>query len=268
MLWLDDAACREPAVAGGKGASLARLASAGLPVPPGFVVTAHEMVRAAGGAALRAALRAGDGERAQALARTARPPRAEVERAYGRLGGRVAVRSSAVAEDSAASSYAGQHDSYLDVEGADDVCRRIADCWASYFGARALAYRARLAALDELGMAVVVQRMVPAERAGVLFTIDPLHGGEGMVAEAVTGSGERLVAGLVTPDHYELDREGAVVSQRLPGERVLDAGELRALAALGRRLETVLGGPQDVEWALCGTRWYVLQSRPVTTLAR
>jgi pyruvate,water dikinase len=291
MLAFADEACLEVPRAGGKGASLARMSALGLPVPPGFVVPAECLAAALpdGGAALRAALP--DAKQAQAIVGAAEVPEA-VAAAYEQLGldAPVAVRSSACAEDSEAASYAGQQETYLHVRGADAVRARVRDCWASFFSERALFYRGRKGSLDDLGMAVVVQRMVQAEVAGVLFTCDPIHNRrDRMVVEAVLGLGEAAVSGQVTPDHYVLKRDGtlkraqvaqqpfAVVARPDGGteERPLDPeqggaqklGEeqLRELARIGDDLEQRLGRAQDIEWALEGGEIFVLQARPVTT---
>ncbi len=290
MLRFDEAECREVAQAGGKGASLARMSELGLPVPPGFVVPAGCLVDALGdgGAALRAALP--DAAKAQAVVAAVEPP-AEIAEAYAALGDDppVAVRSSACAEDSETASYAGQQETYLYVRGADDVLARVRDCWASFFSERAIFYRERKGSLDDLGMAVVVQRMVRAEVAGVLFTCDPVHRRrDRMVVEAVLGLGEAAVSGAVTPDHYVLKRDGTVKRAQVArqpfaivpvesggteerqlgdegGEQKLDEEQLRELARIGDDLEQRLGGPQDIEWALEGGELFVLQARPVTT---
>jgi pyruvate,water dikinase len=295
ILRFGDEACREVATAGGKGASLARMAALGLPVPPGFVVPADSMTEALGArlAELRAAL-ASDKARARAIVGETELPEAlrdEVERAYRELGEDVpvAVRSSACAEDSQAASFAGQQETYLHVRGADLVLARVRDCWASFFTERALFYRERKHTLDDLGMAVVVQRMVSADVAGVLFTCDPVQRRrDRMVVEAVFGLGEACVSGQVTPDHFVLARDGTVKRQSLSvqpllvesgpgggtaeraldpehgGAPTLDQDRLRELARLGDDLEARLGGPQDIEWALEGGKLFVLQARPVT----
>jgi pyruvate, water dikinase len=289
MLRFDQDACADVGRAGGKGASLARMTALGLPVPPGFVVPADTLVAALGdgGAELRAALP--DAGRAQAIVARAEPP-ADIAAAYEALGDDppVAVRSSACAEDSEAASYAGQQETYLHVRGAPAVLDRVRDCWASFFSERALFYRERKGSLDDLGMAVVVQRMVQADVAGVLFTCDPVHRRrDRMVVEAVLGLGEAAVSGAVTPDHYVLTRDGtvkrakvarqpfAVVPLEGGGTEERELGEegaepklgeeqLRELARIGDDLEQRLGGPQDIEWALEGDEIYVLQARPVT----
>jgi pyruvate, water dikinase len=288
LLRFDDDVCTEVARAGGKGASLARMSSLGLPVPEGFVIPADVLAQVVDVDALRAALP--DHDKAQAIVADAQPP-AEIAEAYAALGDDppVAVRSSACAEDSETASYAGQQETYLYVRGADQVVDRVRDCWASFFSERAIFYRQKKGSLEDLGMAVVVQRMVRSDVAGVLFTCDPVRGRrDRMVVEAVLGLGEAAVSGQVTPDHYILKRDGTVrkaqVSEQpfaiVPveaggteerelgaegAEQKLGEEHLRELAKLGDDLEQRLGGPQDIEWALEGGELYVLQARPVTT---
>jgi pyruvate,water dikinase len=288
LLRFDHPECLQVPRAGGKGASLARMSGLGLPVPEGFVVPADALAQVVDAEALRAALP--DHDKAMEIIAGAQPP-AEIGEWYEALGGDppVAVRSSACAEDSETASYAGQQETYLYVRGADAVLDRVRDCWASFFSERAIFYRQQKGSLDDLGMAVVVQRMVRADVAGVLFTCDPVRGRrDRMVVEAVLGLGEAAVSGQVTPDHYILKRDGtvrkahvseqpfAIVPVESGGteERELGAegsapklGEeqLRELARLGDDLEQRLGGPQDIEWAVEGGELYVLQARPVTT---
>src|SRR5919201_3820093 len=208
VVWFDDAACLDVGIAGGKGASLARMAAEGLPVPPGFVVAADALGRCVDGERLRTLAREGDHAAAQALFRGASPPD-DVAPAYERLGGLVAVRSSACAEDSDAASFAGQQETFLNVFGAAEVARHVVECWASFFSERALFYRARKGSLDDVRMAVVVQQMVEPEKAGVLFTCDAVQRRrDQMIVEAVFGLGEQVVSGHVTPDHYVIDRGG------------------------------------------------------------
>jgi pyruvate,water dikinase len=260
--------CLDVRVAGGKGSSLARMLAAGLPVPPGFVVPADALERAVDADELRRLARELRHADAQALVLASGSRLAEVEVAYAELGaGPVAVRSSACAEDSEAASYAGQQETFLHVEGGAAVRARVVDCWASFFSERALFYRSHKGSLEDLAMAVVVQRMVDAEKAGVLFTANPVNARrDELVVEAVFGLGEQVVSGEVTPDHYVLDRAGARKRDRLANGGVLGDDELLALAELGQQLESHFGSPQDVEWAIAdGTLW-LLQSRPVTTL--
>jgi pyruvate, water dikinase len=266
VVWFGDERCLDIGVAGGKGASLARMAAEGLPVPPGFVVPADALEESVDVERLRELARAGDHEGAQALVRAAREPAAVVD-AYERLGGLVAVRSSACAEDSEAASFAGQQETFLNVSGGAKVAHHVVECWASFFSERALFYRARKGSLDDLRMAVVVQQMVAPDKSGVLFTCDPVQRRrDQMIVEAVFGLGEQVVSGEVTPDHYVLDRGGRVKREALAHGGVLEPEEMERLVGLGLRLEERFGVPQDVEWAIADGELYLRQSRPVTTL--
>jgi pyruvate,water dikinase len=256
---------------GGKGLSLGLMAGAGLPVPPGFCVTSAAYRRLKG-QTLRA-----DPDLSRQVATT-----------YQALGGGpVAVRSSATAEDGAVTSFAGQQETILGVSGNDAVLEAITRCWASLDSERAVAYRQRQGVDDaNLAMAVVVQRLINAEIAGVLFTRDPLDSsGRRMLVEASWGLGASVVSGRVTPDRYHLDREtGAVLErhvntkptlltatgpQAVPIERqnvpCLDETQLARLAALGQRVEAFYGDARDVEWAWAEGRFWLLQARPITT---
>jgi pyruvate,water dikinase len=258
---------------GGKGLSLGLLTQAGLPVPPGFCITTAAQRRLAD-----------QGPQADSALLE------EVRDAYRRLGGGwVAVRSSATAEDGAVTSFAGQQETILGVEGEEQVAAAVARCWASLHGERALAYRRHQGLAESgLAMAVVVQRLVAAECAGVLFTCDPLDPeGRSMLVEASWGLGESVVSGKVTPDRYRLDRSsGALLDQHIgkKGVQVTAAGEepvasekqdqpclspthLSELAELGRRVEAYYGVPRDIEWAWAEGRFWLLQARPITTSA-
>jgi pyruvate,water dikinase len=311
ILWFSDPAAADRARAGGKGASLARLTQWTLPVPPGFVVPTDALysLLEESGALAEARRRAADGALSDIAAAEAAaadlqarvrgaplPPvlREAIAEAYRALTNpprpdhpspitdhpspRVAVRSSATAEDSATASFAGQQDTYLDVQGEEQVVERVQACAASLFTPRALVYRARQNAWTDLGLAVVVQAMVDARAAGIMFTRDPVQRRDHVVVEAVPGPGEALASGEAVPDHYELHRQTrALVSQFVPPRPapVLSSAELRELVALGLRIEQLFGSPQDLEWAFgalgqsgepTGGRLYLLQSRPITTL--
>ncbi|MCB9687967.1 MAG: phosphoenolpyruvate synthase [Alphaproteobacteria bacterium] len=229
------------ALVGGKAANLGELARLeGVSVPEGFCVTTD------------------------ALAHPLLPTEALAELA-ARVGQSAwAVRSSATAEDAPGTSFAGQHDSWLDVVGVDAIVAHVSRCRASLFTDRAVAYRAANG-LDprQARMAVVVQRMVPAEVSGVLFTADPVSGHRRTtVIEAVRGLGDALVAGRVSPEVVRV-RDGRVVERT--GGLLSDADALR-LEALGRRIEAHFGRPQDIEWCLAGGELSVVQARPITTL--
>jgi pyruvate,water dikinase len=267
ILWFTEEACRDVRLAGGKGASLANMTAEGLPVPPGFVIAAHMLEQSVDADRLRELVQVQDHKEAQELVSRAVPPREVILAGYERLGGKVAVRSSACAEDSEVASYAGQQETYLNVSGADEVCARVVDCWASFFSERALFYRFRKGSLMDLGMAVVVQKMLDPIKSGVIFTVDPVsRRRDRMIIEAVFGLGEQVVSGSVTPDHYVVDRGGNVKREHIVDKRVLEDEEIRQLVALGANLAARFGTPQDIEWAIEDGKIYLLQSRPITTL--
>jgi pyruvate,water dikinase len=293
---LTDLGRADLAVAGGKGANLGELVRAGLPVPAGFVVTTDAYAAAVGAAHLQVAERvaAGDGGSVRTDVEAVAVPAAvgaAIVEAYAALGGGpVAVRSSATAEDLPGAAFAGQQDTYLNVVGDEAVVDAVRRCWGSLWTDRAVAYRARLG-IDSgaVRIAVVVQRMVDAETAGVLFTADPVTGDRAaIVVDASSGLGEAVVSGLVTPDHYVLDADGAVrtyapgrrevVVRAAPGggvthqpgapgdaERLPDA-VLADLARLGTRVAALFGRPQDIEWAYVDGRVWLVQARPMTAL--
>ncbi len=252
----------------------------GLPVPPGFVIPSYVLEESLDTERMLELAATQSAEGLQELVAQCQPPTDEITAAYENLVGarvtatykrvgdaKVAVRSSAVAEDSEAASYAGQQETYLFVEGAEEVCRRVVDCWASFFSERALFYRSEKGSLEDLRMAVVVQKMVNPEKSGVIFTVDPVRRRrDRMVVEAVRGVGEQVVSGEVTPDHYSLDRKGKLKREKIVDERVLTDEELLKLSELGRKLEERHGVAQDIEWAIVGEEIFLLQSRPVTTM--
>ncbi len=289
VLPLDDAAA-DLATAGGKGASLARLARAGLPVPRGFHVTT-EAYRAFA-SAFRAEIDPGDPQRtADLFARHEIPApfAAEITHAYRALGDDVpvAVRSSATAEDLPGMSFAGQQDTYLNVRG-DTLLDAVKRCWASLWNPRAIAYRDRLGVPhDDVALAVVVQELVDADAAGVLFTSDPISGDDTTtLINAAWGLGESVVGGHVTPDTIAVS--GGAVTRSVTADKtvmtvrtatgteerpvpeesrrrpVLDETQALELAALGARVQHLYGTPMDVEWARRGDAFAILQARPIT----
>ncbi len=269
VLDFTDERCREVELSGGKGASLASMTQNGLPVPPGFVITSAAFARAVDGEKLVSCIRAQDLDGARAVVSRAEPPRDLIRAAYDRLprGVSVAVRSSACAEDGTEASYAGQQETYLFVETFDEVVEKVVECWLSFFSERALFYRQHKGDLNDIQMAVVVQQMVDADKAGVMFTVDPVnHRRDRVVVEAARGVGEHVVSGEVTPDYYTLDRKGMLKKARVVDEQVLSTSELADLVKMGLHLADLNGCPQDIEWAYDSTGLYMLQSRPVTTL--
>ena len=249
---------------GGKSASLGELIAAGLPVPSGFALSA---------AATEAAL----DEVASAYRALGEPP--------------AAVRSSAIGEDSAETTFAGLQDTYLWVRGPDRVCAAVRDCWASLDNPEAVSYRERMGVEGKPAMGVTVQAMVDAEVSGVMFTCNPVNGDPSTVAvNASWGLGLAVVGGEVTPDEYRLSKVTGEIRHRalgpkqveyragpdgpeqvaVPEERqaaaCLDDERLAELLELGRLVERHFGCPQDVEWAIDREgQLFLLQSRPVTT---
>ncbi len=301
--------------AGGKGANLGELTAAGLPVPPGFVIGAPVYGAFVSRTGLRArieerleGLDVDDSDALDAAARHCReliqtePIPGDIAEAirrnYDLLAGDdheapVAVRSSATAEDTEAASFAGMNETFLNVHGADDVIDAVRKCWASLFGGRTIFYRAKRGfGQADMDIAVVVQRQIASERAGVMFTIDPSSGAtDRLVIEGSFGLGEAVVSGRVSPDRYVVDKQTLAIRVREihPKEAVIESqagggttvrqlshdegmrpaltdAEVIQVATLGKRIEQHYGSPQDTEWAFDadGTVW-MLQSRPVTT---
>jgi phosphohistidine swiveling domain-containing protein len=299
-------------IAGGKGANLGELIRGGLPVPPGFCILTdayREVVRRnrleGKIATIRAEVARPDpglldsaAEKIRALFLDCRMPpeiAQEIRAAYRGLDPAAdcpaAVRSSATAEDLPEMSFAGQQETLLNVIGADHLLRAATECWASLWTARAIGYRMRNAVPAEgLALAVVVQRMVPSESAGVLFTANPLSGSRReTVIDAAFGLGEALVSGKVEPDHYVVRTEDGVILSKTLGAKALQIrgragggteshaedlasrqaladGQIVELARLGQRARTLFAEPQDMEWARADGKFHIVQSRPITSL--
>lgn len=294
--------------AGGKGANLGELTRAGFPVPPGFVIVTdayrayvaeHQLADKI--AALAAPTDAAGGyesasEQIRALFadEISDVLRVEIADAYAPLGEDVpvAVRSSATAEDLPEASFAGQQDTYLNVRGLDDLLLAVRDCWASLWTARALAYRARQG-MDPaaVSLAVVVQHMVDAQAAGVMFTANPGNGHrDEAVISAAWGLGESVVSGSVNTDNVVVRKsDGTVLSSETankavmtvraeqrtqeqpvpPDQRqqsVLSESDAAELAAYGTGIESHYGIPQDIEWARADGQFFIVQARPITAL--
>lgn len=307
---------QDVAYAGGKGANLGELTRAGLPVPDGFVVGAPAYAAFCAESGLRERLAelldgvdVEDTAALQAASVAARemveaaPMPQELEREirsrYEQLIGEdtegpVAVRSSATAEDTAETSFAGMNETFLNVRGSDAVIDAVRRCWRSLFGTRTIYYRAVNGfSQADMDIAVVVQRQIASTRAGVMFTVNPATGARNeLVIEAAFGLGEAVVSGSVSPDRYvvekdplwlrrrdvhrkelaiEYDSQGGTRERTFSREEglrpTLDEREVMAVAALGQRIEEHYGSPQDTEWAFDpdGHLW-MLQSRPITAL--
>jgi rifampicin phosphotransferase len=305
---LDDPAPSLEAL-GGKGESLAKLVAAGLPVPDGFHITtaayrafiANHRLEA--DIARHSALVGGSDSKADEAAAhlrglfTSHPVPAavadEIEDCYLRLGSPpVAVRSSATAEDLPDASFAGQHDSFLNITGLDRLLGAVLRCWASLWTERAIRYRTTHSIEpSNVELAVVVQRLVDADAAGVMLTADPLTGDTSVIEiNAAWGLGEAVVSGRVTADSFTVDRNsgrllrsvikpktimtvpaaGGITEQSVPDKRwsepSLTEAQVSQLAALGTTIADLYGRPMDVEWCRSGDRLFVVQARPITTL--
>ncbi|SHO57533.1 PEP/pyruvate-binding domain-containing protein [Vibrio quintilis] len=204
---------------------------------------------------------------------------------------RFAVRSSGTVEDGAETSFAGLFESVLNVQKTEDILQAVKTCWCSLFNERVQTYMTRQHTAVPLGMAVVIQQLIPAEKSGVMFTVDPVHGADTeMLIEATFGLGEALVSGAVTPDQYRYDWYQEQESDRTIAEKehqcvrineapfvrmeplpaaiashaVLTTTEVRELADLGLQIQMQSGFPVDIEWACTGNQFYILQSRPIT----
>ena len=303
-------------LAGGKGANLGELMNAGYVVPVGFIITTAAYAALFGEAGAgpqiasligktrdtELALLAQVSQQIQAVIHEAPVPedlRAAILEAYHRLGnGAVAVRSSATAEDLPEAAFAGQQETYLNIKGEAALLAAIQDCWASLWSERAISYRLRQG-IDQASvkLAVVVQEMVPAEMAGVMFTADPISGDRGvLVIDANPGLGEAVVAGLATPDHFVVKKRGKRILEARTGRRevvfrarveggieqikneedpapmpALPDQAVRRLAQLGEQIQKHFGAPQDIEWAWIkdagkNGRFFILQARPMTAL--
>ncbi len=285
-------------LAGGKGANLGELVRAGFGVPPGFVITTagYDLVADSRDTGERQAA-----ELREEIRRVQIPERlkAEILNEYRALGSPpVAVRSSATAEDLPEAAFAGQQETLLNVQGEMALLDAVRECWASLWSERAVAYRTRQGVDSKtVKLAVVVQKMVEADAAGVMFSADPVSGDRSeLVIDANPGLGEAVVSGSVTPDHFVVDKRSRRTSLKQAGrreviirakagggtERVaqeagkvealsLPDGAVRQLADLGMRIERHYGVPQDIEWAWVKDgsapgRFFVLQARPMTAL--
>ncbi len=316
--WFEDLGKSDVNKAGGKGANLGELVKAGLPVPGGFVITAQAYLLFTTESGLSqkiahaiegldvddtAALQSKAKEIQDMIVSADMPSviKSEIIKAYEELSKRdsikaqfVAVRSSATMEDSEQASFAGMNATFLNVHGKEDLIRKVKECWASLYGARVIFYRSKKEFLDEPVIAVVIQKMVNSDKAGVMFTANPSNNNlASLVIEGAFGLGEVVVGGLVSPDYYEVEKSTLKVkdtrlshknfkiirddkgqnlevklSKKEAEEQVLTEAEVQELTNLGLKIEEHYGSPQDTEWAIEGSKIYMVQSRPITTLLK
>ena len=315
IMWFEELTKSSLAEAGGKGANLGEMANAGFPIPPGFVVTSdayfkhldHNRIREKITSILdgldvndNEALNNVSKEIEDLILQGEMPPaiQREIIDAYKKLNERmgketyVAVRSSATAEDLPTASFAGQQSTYLNVHGNEGVIKAVKECWASLFEPRAIFYRTENNFEHmKVGLAAVVQVMVQSEKAGVIFTVDPLYQDPNLMSiEAGYGLGEVVVSGQITPDTYRVDKEGMKIvdkkiskqswmiikmggkNQRvdikdeMQGKQKLSDAEILELVRIAKRIEEHYQFPQDIEYAMEKGKLYIVQSRPITTL--
>jgi len=315
IVWFKEVGKNDIGVAGGKGANLGEMTNAGIPVPPGFIVTSNtyfEFIKQAKlTEKLSSLLRVIDPDDSKTLnnisieiksmilaAEMPKDIAENIKTAYKEMGqGRVAVRSSATAEDLPEASFAGQQSTYLNIEGPDEVVSAVKRCWASLFEARAIYYREQHN-FDHfsVGIAVPVQKMVQSEASGVAFTVEPITSNvDQIVIEAIYGLGEGLVSGEVKPDLFIINKEDDVVISRNIADQdsmlirnpditakemniwatvtnsarekqKISDSELQKLIKIVKGIEEHYGQPQDIEWAKENSEIYILQTRPVTTI--
>ncbi|MEM4554604.1 MAG: phosphoenolpyruvate synthase [Candidatus Anstonellaceae archaeon] len=313
IMWFSEIRKENLAEVGGKGANLGEMMSVGLPVPKGFVVTSgayfafikHNKIDET----IREATSELDVENNQQLGKASEmiksrilggeiPPqlRNEIANAYRNLQpGKepyVAVRSSATAEDLPEASFAGQQSTFLNVKGAEECVQAVKECWASLFEPRSIYYRS-VNKFDHLkvGLAAVVQLMVQSEKAGVMFSVDPISQDRNEIAiEAAYGLGEIVVSGAVTPDRYVVDKQTLQIKSKsiakqtwmivkvndqnakvdvreeMQEKQKINDIQIIELAKLAKKIEQHYGKPQDIEWAIAEGKIFIVQARPITTL--
>ncbi len=314
--WFDEITKGDVGIAGGKGANLGEMTRAGFPIPGGFIVTSNayfDFIRAnhleSAMSAVLDGLDVNDSNLLDSASRKiesmivkgeiSEEIRKEIVEAYERLCSleretvATAVRSSATAEDLPEASFAGQQKTFLNMKGDEAVINAVRECWASLFEPRAIFYRVQNNFEHmKVGLAAVVQKMVNADRAGVMFSVDPVTQDRSiMVIEAAYGLGETVVSGEVTPDTYKVrksdftiadkeiaaqdfmvirDAQGGTKEEKLDPlimrRQKLDDQEIKELAKTGKLIEDHYKAPQDMEWAIEGNRMFIVQSRNVTTL--
>ncbi|MBW2982459.1 hypothetical protein KY343_06275 [Candidatus Woesearchaeota archaeon] len=305
IVWFKDLSIKDIDIAGGKGSSLGEMYDI-MPIPNGFVVSAQAYEKFAkeinnkifpilnidveDSAKLEKAAK-----EVQKIILNAKIPQDiidDIKAEYKKLGGFVACRSSATAEDLPEASFAGQQATYLNVKGENNVVDAVKKCWASLFTSRAIYYRVvNNFKHEDVLIAVVVQRMVNSQKAGVMFTVNPITNMRTeLVIEGAFGLGEMVVSGEITPDLYIVDKNKLEIKQKNvneqeiglfrdkkgnnvklkiknPAEQVLTDKQVRDLAILGMAIEKHYNKPEDIEWAVDeDDKIYILQSRPITTL--
>jgi pyruvate,water dikinase len=314
VVWFNEVSKNDGALVGGKGANLGEMTQAGIPVPPGFIVTSESWYQFLEETGLSKEIKklldgidVQDTKKLQKISEeikwlitSSQMPNSiqdKIRSYYGQLSADremlVAVRSSATAEDLPDASFAGQQASFLNIKGDTDVVRTVQKCWASLFEARAIFYRVQQK-FDhfKVGIAVPVQKMVQSDVSGIMFSINPVTNDmDSIIIEAVYGLGEYIVGGVITPDHYEIDKSSLAIKNKtivkqthklalrkdggnedvaIPEEwqniQKLWDESIAPLADISRKLEKHYGKPQDSEWAVENGQVFIVQTRPITTV--
>ncbi len=327
ILWFEEVDIKSIERVGGKIANLGELTKAGFPIPPGFAITTeayrefmtknniydriHKLLEPLNkdvdnhtlleNICIKIMNEIESGKMPDKIERAIFSAYKELIKKVGVQKVRVAVRSSATTEDMEDASFAGQHESYLNVSRIDEIINKVKKCWASFFTPRAISYRLKHE-LDyqEISMGVAIQKMVDSKVSGVMFTIHPITSNKDVIViESVWGVGEGLVSGLCTPDNYLIDKITFEILQKkisskdieiVYDEKIqenvskkvssakrtlpcLSEEELIELAKIGKKIEEYYGSPQDIEWAIDANlkfpkNIFILQSRPETVLSR
>jgi len=315
IVWFEEVTKYDIPTVGGKGANLGEMTRANIPVPPGFIVTVKSynnfLKKTNISGEIQGLLKPLDpnnskqlqqiaAEIKEVILRSTMPPELadQIKQAYIKLGrGLVAVRSSATAEDLPEASFAGQQNTYLNIQGEDNVIKAVQKCWASLFEPRAIYYRMQHGFENfKVGIAVPVQKMISSYTSGVMFTVEPVTSDtEKIIIEAIFGLGEGLVSGEITPDLYIVDKKDfSIISKMISlqkhqisintdtankdsnawhllpvsiqeKQKITDEDIIR-IARLGKHIEEHYHFPQDIEWAKEGENIYIVQTRPVTTI--
>jgi pyruvate,water dikinase len=309
ILWFRQVRKNDIPIVGGKGANLGEMVHANIPVPDGFIVTATAYFDFLKSSSLKqkilqelSGLDVNDSKELQAASKRVKTAilaaempkelKGEIRKYYQELSGvhdrRVAVRSSATAEDLPDASFAGQQETYLNVSGYLDVVKHVQKCWASLFEARAIFYRATNGYSHfKVGIAVPVQLMVQSDVSGIMFTVNPLTNNlEEVSIEAGYGLGQTIVSGEVTPDQYIVEKSGLKITSKQVAkqtwqlteagnvpisrahqhEQKMSDNKIKELAEIGVLIEKHYGRPMDIEWGMERKHLYIVQARPVTTL--
>ncbi|MBI4080512.1 MAG: phosphoenolpyruvate synthase [Candidatus Levybacteria bacterium] len=316
IYWFSEIDKNDIPIVGGKGANLGEMTKASFPVPDGFIVSAQayfSFLRENNlTTKIKHLLNTVNIEHQESLRQVSEHVKkiimhgdmseeltSEIFKSYRTLGGvvkdaLVAVRSSATAEDLPTASFAGQQETYLNVQGEANLLQKIKAAWASLFEARAIFYREEKKFNHfKVGIAIVVQKMVASEKSGVMFTIDPVTNEKSkIIIEAIYGLGEMIVQGQVNPDHYDVAKKDDTINRKIIADqrvmlkkvgtqnkqvsippsqakkqKITDS-QIKALAQLGKKLEKHYYFPQDVEWAIVKDTIYLVQTRPITTIPK